>query len=168
MTAPTLTTARLTLRGPQDDDAPALAAFYQSPRSRFNNGPLPAEQALNDLRLGRGDWALRGYGLWTITQTETGQAIGRAGLIVHKDWHEPELAWLLFDGYEGQGYAFEAVLAARNHSHGVLGLGPLFSFIHPRNHRSRALAIRLGATLENDTTLHGETVHIFRHPGGTA
>jgi len=165
---PTLHTARLTLRAPHLSDAEALAAFWQSPRSLFIGGASSADGAVPSIQHSLGAWALRGYGLWTITLTATGQPIGRTGVLTHADWPEPELAWHLFDGFEGQGLAHEAVLAARSHCHGALQMDPLFSFIHPRNHRSKALAIRLGATLETDTTLQGDTIHIFRHPGGTA
>jgi RimJ/RimL family protein N-acetyltransferase len=77
---------------------------------------------------------------------------------------EPELAWGLFDGFEGHGYAQEAALAARDHARTAIGLGPLASFIEPENTRSIALAKRLGAWFGGVFEEDGKTLHIYRHP----
>lgn len=168
MTTPTLHTQRLTLRGPELSDAHLLADFYQSPRCQWIGGPLPRAEAgaliLKDIV----GWDMDGHGMWTITQTDTGQPIGRTGIMVNPDWHEPELAWHLFDGFEGHGYACEATHAARAHCQTVLNMPPLISGIHLNNHRSIALALRLGAVLESTTPLFGDTYHLYRHPGAIA
>ena len=45
MTAPLLTTDRLTLRRPDSRDETAMARFFSDARSRFYGGPKDAEQA---------------------------------------------------------------------------------------------------------------------------
>ena len=75
-----------------------------------------------------------------------------------------ELGWHLFDGHEGHGYAYEATLAARTHAYDQLKLAPLASYIESQNTPSIALAERLGAKFEADTTLMGQPVQLYRHP----
>jgi RimJ/RimL family protein N-acetyltransferase len=158
-----LTTERLTLRTPIEDDFPAVAAFMASPRARFVGGPV--EDAFARWRgfLGSaGHWALKGYGMFVVLLGD--RPIGRVGVIDHLGWEEPELGWQLFDGFEGHGYAQEAATAARRWAFAARGLGPLISYIAPENVRSRAVAVRLDARHERDGTLLDFPVEIWRHP----
>lgn len=166
---PLIETDRLVLRAPREDDAAALGEFYAGERSAWIGGPWPRSDAIGAIWADIGHWAVRGRGLWMVALRGTDQPIGRCGLISHAGWSEPELGWHLFDGWEGKGYAYEASLAARRHSHDVLGYPPLMSFVEPANLRSARLALRLGATVERTADLDGMTVQVFRHPsGGTA
>lgn len=165
---PTLTTQRLILRGPKDSDVAPLAAFMVSPRAEWIGGPYPDEDAVEWLDWQRGRWAKLGRGSWIVALREDDTPIGRVGLLDHEGWPEPELAWFLFEGFDGQGYAHEAALAARAYAAKVLNLPPLFSFIEPANHRSKALALRFGATPERDVQFKGITLTVYRHPGPEA
>lgn len=160
MIAPTLITQRLTLRAGRPEDAEPLGRFMESPRAVGIGGPYPASEAAVWIADDAEKWATRGSGMWIVTLTATGEAIGRIGALHHVGW-EPELGWHLFDGFEGQGYAFEAAMAARDHLH--LTLPPVFSFVEPSNPRSRALALRMGAVEERRVEVHGVTLDIFRH-----
>lgn len=162
---PTLTTQRLILRGPKDSDVAPLAAFMVSPRAAWIGGPYPGEDAVEWLDWQRGRWAELGRGSWIVALRDDDTPIGRVGLLDHAGWSEPELAWFLFEGFDGQSYAHEAALAARAYAAKVLNLPPLFSFIEPSNQRSKALALRLGATPEQDVQRKGVTLTIYRHPG---
>ena len=166
MTAPipTIETARLILRGPVEADFPTVERFMASPRAAFIGGPVTDRfQAWRGFLAVLGHWALRGYGFFTVTLKD-GTLVGRVGLINHIGWHEPELGWHLFDGFEGHGYAAEAAIAARDWAASELGLGPLISHIDADNTRSLALARRLGATHERDTTVLGLPAQVWRHP----
>ena len=159
-----LTTERLILRKPQEDDFAAIAAFQASERSKFVGGPTTDEwQLWRGFLSAFGHWALRGYGFFTATLKDN-TIVGRVGLVNHIMWQEPELGWHIFDGYVGQGYAFEAASKIRHWAAETLGFNPLISYIHPDNTRSIALAERLGATLEGKTELLGSPCHIYRHP----
>ncbi|PZQ96638.1 MAG: N-acetyltransferase [Cereibacter sphaeroides] len=161
---PLLETSRLTLREPQPIDSVVLGDFFQSPRSAGIGGPWPREDAWFAVLETIGHWALYGYGLWSLTRRDDGAFVGRVGILNHEGWDEPELAWHLFDGFEGSGYALEAALAARKHANRKLGLGPLISYVEPTNTRSKALAERLGARFERDGALQGMPLQVYRHP----
>lgn len=165
---PVLTTDRLTLRAPRESDVAAMVDFGKSPRSHFVGGPLDAVGAWRAIMAGVGHWAFKGHGYWSVERRADGAFIGRAGVIKGPDELEPELAYHFFDGFEGQGYATEAVLAARTYCHGVMGMPPLASFIDPANARSIALARRVGAVLEGSFEEDGKTIQIWRHPKAEA
>lgn len=157
-------TERLILRTPVEEDFPAVDAFMQSPRSAFVGGPEPDPFARWRAFIGGvGHWALKGYGFFMVTLKD-GAPVGRVGVINHVMWEEPEIGWHLFDGYERQGYAAEAAIAARNWAWRVHGLGPLISYIHPDNIASIRLAERIGATFERHGSLLGHPCQVYRHP----
>ncbi|MDA7423616.1 GNAT family N-acetyltransferase [Thalassococcus lentus] len=166
---PRLETERLILRGPLESDYPAVAAFMASPRATFVGGPVNDEFATWRAFLAViGHWSLRGYGFFTLEHRESGAIVGRAGIVNHIMWPEPELGWHLFDGFEGQGYAYEAAVEIRQWADKSLGLGPLISLIVPENERSVRLAERLGATAESEIELMGATGVVYRHPNLSA
>lgn len=160
---PVLTTERLVLREPRESDLPAMIAFGDSDRTRFIGGRQDRFATWRIFLAGIGHWALRGYGMWSV-DTREGAFIGRVGVINHIGWPEPELGWHLYDGFEGNGYAYEAALAAREHMQNVLGMGPLITMVDSENDRSLSLATRLGATLERVLQEGGRLIHIYRHP----
>jgi RimJ/RimL family protein N-acetyltransferase len=160
---PILTTARLVLRAPLDSDAGPLGAFLQSPRAAWIGGPYPASDAVDWLVHDRRKWADSGRGSWIVALGDD-TPVGRVGLLDHDGWPEPELAWFLFEGFEGKGYAHEAALAARDYATDTLKLPPLFSFIEAENLRSKMLAERLGAAPERAVDFKGIRLTVYRHP----
>lgn len=168
--APTLTTKRLTLRGPQTDDFDHVAAFYADEvRSVGFGGTLARDQAWRWFASMIGHWHLRGYGFWTVTDTETGDALGLVGLWNPEGWPEPELGWVMFAHAEGKGYAFEAATKVREYAYEVLDFETLTSNIVPGNTRSEALAARLGAVYERTyDNINMGTDQLFRHPAPEA
>lgn len=168
MQIPTITTPRLTLRGPRESDVEAIAAFGASDRAKWVGGPYTRQQSWGALLATLGHWALRGYGMWMVEHRETGVPAGRVGVIFNDGWDEPELGWHIYDGFEGKGLAFEAALAARQHAAENFGLDRLISYVAPANTRSVALAERLGATYERDGAVAGHPCRVYRHPAADA
>lgn len=164
---PTLTTDRLTLREPREADLPAMLAFNDSPRSAFIGGGLPPQQIWRGLLANIGHWALRGYGFYSV-DTKAGAFVGRVGVIYHDGWDEPELAWHLYDGFEGHGYGAEAARAAKADYHARISPAPLMSYIDPANPKSEALAKRLGAAPERQAVFFDKTINVWRHTGPEA
>lgn len=161
---PVLETDRLTLRAPREGDFEAMLAFNDSPRAIYVGGGVARRWVWRGLLANIGHWALRGYGFFSV-DTQPGDFIGRVGVIYHDGWDEPELAWHLFDGFEGQGFAHEAALAARADYHARISPQPLISYVDVTNTRSEALALRLGARRETTVTDPEGDYHVYRHPG---
>ena len=162
--APTLTTARLVLRGPEKRDLAAFTAWItRSERMEAVGGKGTERDAWRGFIAGIGHWQWHGYGFFTVTEKASGVAAGRVGIINHIEWPQPELAWHMFDGFEGKSYAFEAACAVREWAGQSLGLERLISLIAPDNLRSMRLASRLGAMEDRRQVVDGEKVIVFRH-----
>ena len=162
--APTLTTKRLTLRGPQAQDLdPFTDLVVNSPRMKALDEAGTASDAWRGFVAGIGHWQMLGYGFFTIVETATGTPVGRCGILGHVGWPEPELAYHMFDNGEARGMAFEAAVAVRHWAGETLGFSPLVSIIHPDNTRSRSLAERLGAVVEKTGEHDGHPAVFYRH-----
>ena len=170
MTAPTLHTARLTLRPLTMADYPAYASFMASQRSIHMGGPHDLFKTWGWFCHDAGQWALSGFGGLMIDVTATGDTIGCVSINHGPLFAEPELGWFLYDGFEGQGHATEAALAMRDWAFAVRGLPTLVSYIDPPNRASAAVAERLGAALDPDAPRHpgDEADLVYRHARAAA
>lgn len=162
MMIPVLQTERLTLRGPEARDFPAFCDFFASDRSVHTGGPKDEKQAWILFAAEIGHWHLHGFGMWTLELN--GAPIGLVGNWYPAGWPEKEIGWLIWDGHEGHGYAFEAAVAARAHCYGPLNWPTAVSYIHKGNVRSIALAERLGCQRDADASHPNADALVFRHP----
>ena len=161
---PTLQSKRLTLRASRESDLDAIAEFYGSDRSRYVGGPRDRAACWKTLTSYLGHWHFRGYGFWQLEEQTTGATVGAAGFMFAPGWDEPELGWHIYNGFEGNGYGFEAAETARQYGARSFGLDGVISYIAPLNKRSIRLAEKLGATFERETYLMGKFCHVYRHP----
>lgn len=165
ITAPAIETERLRLRQHCVEDFDALAAFYETARSQFVGGPLSRAKVWRSFSSDVGQWVLLGFGAWAIENRETGAYMGQICLNHPEHFPEKEMGWLLWDGFEGHGYAYEAALAVRNFAYGTLGWRTVVSYIDPGNSRSIKLAETLGAKREAGApTPNNDPCLVFRHP----
>jgi RimJ/RimL family protein N-acetyltransferase len=161
---PTFTTERLILRPLVMADFEPFAAIYQSERSRYIGGMQSREKVWRDFASDCGVWHLMGFGSLSIEEKATGALAGQCGINAPPEYPERELGWVLFEGFEGRGYAFEAAMALRSFAFNSLGWKTLVSYIDPDNARSIRLAERMGAKLDNDAaTPNGEGCLVYRH-----
>ena len=162
--APTLRTDRLTLRGPERGDLPALTAWITtSPRMASLGGNGTADDAWRSHLKNVGHWHWHGYGFFTVTGRDDPVPLGRVGLLNDAGYTDVEVAWHLFDGAEGHGYALEAAAAVRDWARRDRGLRRLVSYIDPANHRSQAVARRLGAATDGTRAAHDGQAEIWVH-----
>ena len=146
---PTLETENLILRPFKDEDVDDYVGVLDSPEvRRWLHIPesLDRSDAWQQMAWFVGQWELRGTGHWALEEKKSGQFVGRAGL--HRperhDWPGVEVGWLLHPDYWGRGYATEAGAVAVRYGFEDLQVDKLFSCILPENHRSQAVAKRLG------------------------
>ena len=180
---PVLETERLILRAPHAGDWPYWKDMALSERAEFITAP-GINESLAWRGMGHiiGHWVLHGWGSFIITRKGDDTALGMTGPWYPAGWPEKELGWAIWSPEaEGTGIAFEAASAARDYAFNTLGWTTAVSYIDDRNHRSIALAERLGAVLEPGapTPHHAapavgeenkETILVYRHPtpGGAA
>lgn len=144
----TIRTARLTLRPQCIADFPAYQQLMASPRSAGMGGPFDIRAAWGLFCHDVANWHFFGHGALMIDLTETGDCVGQVGINHGPLFPEKELGWLLYDGYEGKGYATEAALAMRDWAFETLRLPSLVSYMTPDNSASAAVAKRLGGILD--------------------
>lgn len=167
--APTLRTDRLVLRGPERRDLSAVTAWItSSPRMGIMGGNGSVDDAWRSHLKNVGQWHWHGFGFFTVTGRDDPAPLGRVGLLKDVEYPDTELAWHLFDGAEGHGYATEAAVAVRDWARRDLGLDRLVSYIDPDNTRSQATARRLGAVSDGIRTAHEPRCETWTHPGAAA
>lgn len=163
-TAPTLLTERLILRPLRVEDFEPFAAIFASPRSKYMGGPKSRVDAWHMFGADAGQWPLMGFGPWIIERREDKVSVGEVGLNFPDHFPERELGWLLWDGFEGHGYALEAARKARQFAFEELGWETLVSYISPDNAGSIRLAERLGAVPDpGAATPDDDPTVVYRH-----
>jgi len=101
--APTLHTARLTLRMPKLADFEHWAAFFASDRSRFERGPMGRVEGYRAWAADVALWPLRGYGAFGLDDRATGAYVGEVGIYQPEAFSEAELGWFVIPEAEGKG-----------------------------------------------------------------
>ena len=160
-----LHTDRLLLRQWHREDFEPLSQFLQDPvqTRHLGGGPQTFVGAWDWFCGAVGEWQLLGRGMFAVEAKDKQTLAGWCGLWQPVDLDEPELAWSLFPSAQGKGYATEAAQCVQHWAAVDLKLPPLFSFVHPDNKPSRAVAERLGAEIESETTFRGRPRLVYRH-----
>jgi RimJ/RimL family protein N-acetyltransferase len=149
---PELRTERLLLRQWRGEDVEPLAEIYAQPEYLEHMPPLDVAGTGAQVQRFAMEWRHEGFSHWAAEDHETGQLIGRIGLLRHHDWplsEAPvEVGWALHRDYWGRGLAAEGGGAALDCWRELLVDDPqLISITTPANVRSRAVMERLGLSL---------------------
>jgi ribosomal-protein-alanine N-acetyltransferase len=150
-----LETRRLIFRRQTPEDLDSLWALYSDPEvvQFIPDAPRTCDEAREEL-----EWHRNGHpkhpelGLWATIHKETGQFIGRCGLL---PWtidqrEEVEVAYLLAKAYWGQRLGTEAAQAIVRYAFEKLNRSRLICMIDPGNQASVKVARNIGMTLEKE------------------
>jgi RimJ/RimL family protein N-acetyltransferase len=116
-------------------------------------------------------WEVHGFGFWALESREAetaGRLLGFAGIgyptFIPELSDQVEIGWRLARSAWSRGLATEAAVAAREDAYLTHGLTTLISIIHPENHRSQRVAVKLGMTREGhvDNPLLARPVEVWR------
>ena len=166
---PVLETPRLILRAPRIEDFDAFAAMVLGPQGEHYGSCQTREDAWAEFIQLCVTWLLRGHGAWTVTDKATSEVLGVVQIGAEPGDQEPELGWIVSEAAEGKGIAQEAAKAVREEALGGFALSSLVSYIHHRNHRSVALAERLGAIRDQAAEARlDDEFRVYRHAPGAA
>ena len=152
LTAPVLTTERLVLRAHTLADFEESKALWTDPGViEFIGGSAstPDEVWMRLLRYA-GLWRLLHYGYWAVTDRESGQFIGEAGLadlrrpIEPSISGQPEAGWALKTNAHGRGLATEAMRAILRWMDEETSHTKTCCIISPANSTSVRVAEKLG------------------------
>jgi ribosomal-protein-alanine N-acetyltransferase len=150
-----LETPRLSLRHFLLSDLDNLFSFYSDPEviKYIPDAPRSYEETKEEL-----EWFMNGHprfpelGLWATIYKETGEFIGRCGLL---PWtidgqNEVEVAFALSKAYWGQGLATEVARALADYGFEKLQLSRLICLIEHGNTASIRVATKIGMAFEKE------------------
>jgi RimJ/RimL family protein N-acetyltransferase len=124
---------------------------------RFYPAVLTRDEAVDSIERNLARYREFGYGLWLVILKETGQPIGRTGLIrqVVDGQPEDEIGYMLHRPYWRQGFAIEAASGVRDYAIRQLGKRRLISLVRPINIPSLRTALANGMKPEKMTLHYG-------------
>lgn len=165
------TTERMTARrvGWADfDDAQQLHSDPLVAKTLSVDGrPLSEDMTRRIIRRAILHWRTQRFGLWMFRRSDTGEFIGRGGLIQYDalvPGGSPEvgLAYSVLSPYWGQGYATEMGDASLWIGFRQLGLGTIGAWTLPSNLASQRVMAKLGFHYECDIVFSGRPHRFFR------
>ena len=166
-----LTTPRLTLTpvavGDMDD---LIALWADADFTRHIMGrALSEEEVWFRLLRDLGHWQAKGYGNWSIRETDSGAYVGSVGVLDYRremdpPFDAPELGWGVAPAFQGQGLAQEALQAALQWTDAYRLEPRSVCMISPDNVPSVKLAERVGYRPYAKVDYKGSTVTLFERP----
>jgi len=169
MSIPTLTTGRMLLVPPSTACQAMYRRFYTDAEASCSyGGPLTPGGA--DIRLAAdiSAWALQGFGVWAIQESQSERLLGVCGFWQGSGWPR-ELTWWLLPEARGRGIAMEASRAAIACAYEIWQWDEVQTYMQDENHEARALAHRLGGTkIRRQTFPDGIDRDLFLLPLPTA
>jgi RimJ/RimL family protein N-acetyltransferase len=157
-------TERLAFREMTENDLEAMADLLGDPEvMAFYAHPKDRAEALDWIRWNQRLYRERGFGLWLIELSETGEFVGDTGLTPQEvdGITEIEVGYHVRRSLQRRGYATEAAAGSRDYARDVLGLDRLVAIIHPDNRASQRVAEKIGLALEKEVDRHGKRMRIY-------
>ena len=166
-----LSTARLTLAPVAVDDMDDLTALWadaEFTRHIMGRG-LSEEEVWFRLLRDIGHWQARGYGNWSIRESDSGAYVGSVGVLDYRRemtpaFDAPELGWGVAPAFQGQGLAFEALQAALAWTDAYRLEPRTVCMISPENAPSVKLAERVGYRPYAEADYKDSRVTLFERP----
>ena len=160
-----LETSRTLLREMTVEDLPELYDIYEDAEIKKYIEPLyPYEEELAYTRdYIKNVYGILGYGLWLVTEKNTGKIMGRACINLREINGEtvPELGYLLGREYRGRGVATEVCSSIVDYAFRELLLPQLNLMTEEENTASVRLAKKLKFTLTGDFMQDGRRLLVF-------
>jgi len=151
---PTLETARLILRPTAEEDLDGWAEMMANPESsQFIGGPLERAAAWRGMASMAGSWAIKGFGMFSLIEKDSGLWVGRIGPWQPEQWPGTEVGWGLHQRAWGKGYGVEAAIASIDWAFDTLGWTEVIHCIDPANTPSQKLAERIGSYNQGPTRM---------------
>ena len=163
-----LETPRLTTRFVTEADIETWLEYTSDPIATTYTAPpgkSPGEFAEMAMQLTLQRYAEGRLGLQALISKETGELIGKCGLLIQEvqGVNEVEVGYHLLRRHWGKGYATEAAQMFRDYAFRNKLAESVISIIHPQNQPSKNVALRNGMRLVADAVeFKGNYYNIFR------
>ncbi len=161
---PTFDTDRLRIRPWVAGDAAAAFRIFSDPRvTRYTGGSGPqSESWMRDRILERQErYALRGWGMWAVTERESGSLVGNVGFAPLEGHPEIEIAYHYAPSAWGRGYATEAGTAALAYLTHRFAFPRILGLTFPANTASTHVLEKLGFRREGMGSYFGLDLNVL-------
>ena len=141
-----------------------LLIFGDPVAMEFWPGTRTREEIISQIEKYQQRYRDYGYGLWAVELKETGEFIGRVGLIRQDDVAgraEVEVGYALVSRHWKRGYATEAARACRDWAFDHLDCARVVSLVQPRNLPSCRVAERNGMRVVAAIVRAGLPHHVY-------
>ena len=153
-------TQRLQLARLGERDAGLMLTIWNDPdfiRFVGDRGIRTEQEALKALQDGAlKQWSDLGYGAYRIEKQGGSEALGICGLFKRENLDNPDIGFGFLPDHCGNGYAFEAACAVRDHARDVMGLRRICAIVSADNARSINLLEKLGMNQSGTVRMPGE------------
>jgi RimJ/RimL family protein N-acetyltransferase len=166
---PIIETERLILRGMVRADFPAFAEIWAEPEVvRFIGGkPHGEAESWGKFKGNAGSWVIDGFGQWGVFGKSNDRLLGQVGFFTGKrelgpDFDEaPEAGWVLSGSAQGQGFGFEALVAAHQWFDAQSFGGQSWAMIDDGHRISLRLAAKLGYLPQRKAEFMSDVVQLL-------
>ena len=162
-------TARMSLRPTSQADRETAGRLYFDPEvmRHISAGALDEEEVGRRLTAAQDRWRRVGFDMWTMLERESGDFIGRGGLIFSEELDEVEVGYMLVREKWGRGFATELTVFALRFGFEALGLERIVAVVDAPHTRSQRVLEKAGLSYEKDTTYEGDPVRYYAIERGT-
>ncbi|HEV1997871.1 MAG TPA: GNAT family N-acetyltransferase, partial [Candidatus Dormibacteraeota bacterium] len=151
-------TARLLLQPTSPADRQTAGRLYLDAEVMLHIAP---GGAINEEEVGRRvvaaetRWRQVGFDMWTLLERDSGDYVGRGGLIFSEELDEVEVGYMLVREKWGHGFATELTIFALSFGFATLGLDRVVAVVDVPHTRSQHVLEKAGMRYEKDTTYEG-------------
>jgi ribosomal-protein-alanine N-acetyltransferase len=159
-----LETTRTLMREILGNDAEFLLEMLSDPEvMRFYPKQADAKDVRDFINRMRASYKADGCGLWLVIDRESGQPLGRVGLLRQhvNGTDEFEIGYMIHRPFWRRGFATETALAVREYAFAERKLPRVISLIRPENVPSQGVARKLGMDIVGTWEHAGIAHHVF-------
>ncbi|MFI6156679.1 GNAT family N-acetyltransferase [Kitasatospora sp. NPDC051170] len=162
----TLTTERLVLRAPLEEDVDAIFAACQDAEiQHWTVVPVPYRREDAEFfvrKLAVDGWRTGDNRIWGVYERATGALVGAQGIVLRADDRGAgEIGWWAVKEFRGRGYTTEAARAVAEYGLREGGLRRLQWLAYVGNEGSRAVAEKVGFRFEGTMRAYAEQRGVF-------
>ena len=147
------------------DDLESLIAVYTDPvamRHVGDSSPITRSDCEEWFRVTEANYAKRGYGMFTLVETESRLVVGFAGLVHPAGQSEPEIKYALLRSHWGRGFGSELVPHLLSYGSRVHGLTRVIATVAKGNLASQRVLAKAGMCLvQSRSNDDGSTTLVF-------
>ena len=140
-------TERLSFARLQKGDEPVFLKVYSDPKVvRFvdDGSPISEEECQLWVEATLRNYESRGYGMFKILDTMTGELVGCCGIVHPGNQDVPEIKYCLLKASWGKGFATETVRGLIAYGKEVHGLADFVATVAPENRPSQSVLRKAG------------------------